>query len=193
MERALKNEMNSGCKEMERKMAELLLDAAAAPAALPDPLAALPNPATALPDKLQAHLAGCARCRRELEELRATMALLDSWESPEPSPYFLTRLEARLREEREAEPAGWLQGGIARLRARFAYGPQTHLRPLAAMAMTVLLLVGGGAYLNITDWLQPPQAAPGQAAVVHELQTMDSNAQLLDQLEALSSNNENGN
>jgi hypothetical protein len=60
------------------------------------------------------------------------------------------------------------------------------------MALTVLLLVGGGAYLNITDWLQPP-AAPGQAAVVRDLQTMESNAQLLDQLEALSSNNESGN
>jgi hypothetical protein len=185
MERTLKNEMNSRCSGMDPKLAELLLDPAAAPAALP-------NPAAALPDKLQAHLAGCERCRRELDELRATAALLDSWESPEPSPYFLTRLEARLRAEREAEPAGWLQGGIARLRARFAYGPRTHLRPLAAMALTVLLLVGGGAYLNVTDWLQPP-AAPGQAAVVRDLQTMDSNAQLLDQLEALSSNNENGN
>jgi hypothetical protein len=185
MERRLKNEMNSGCGERDRELTELLLDAAAAPAAAP-------NPEAALPDKLQAHLAECAPCRQEFDELRATMTLLDSWESPEPSPYFLTRLEARLREEREAEPAGWLQGGIARLRARFAYGPRTHLRPLAAMALTVLLLVGGGAYLNVTDWLQPP-AAPGQAAVVYELQTMDSNAQLLDQLEALSSNSENGN
>jgi hypothetical protein len=184
---------------MDRKLAELLLEAAAAPAALPnppaalpDPVVALPNPAAALPDELQAHLAGCAHCRQELDELRTTMALLDSWESPEPSPYFLNRLEARLRAEREAEPAGWLQGEMARLRARFTYGPRTHLRPLAAMALTVLLLVGGGAYLNITDWLQPP-AAPGQAAVVRDLQTMESNAQLLDQLEALSSNNESGN
>jgi hypothetical protein len=192
MERTHKNEMNSSCGEMDRKLAELLLDRAAAAAASPDLAVASPNPAAALPDKLQAHLAGCERCRQELDELQATMALLDSWESPEPNPYFLTRLEARLREEREAEPAGWLQGGIARLRARFAYGPQTHLRPLAAMAMTMLLLVGGGAYLNVTNWLRPP-AAPGQAAVVQELQTMDSNAQLLDQLEALSSNNENGN
>jgi hypothetical protein len=29
---------------------------------------------------------------------------------------------------------------------------------------------------------------PGQAAVVHDLQTLDSNAQLLDELETLSSN-----
>lgn len=184
MERTLKNEMNSRCSGLDPKLVELLLDPAAAPAALP-------NPAAALPDKLQAHLAGCERCRRELDELRATAALLDSWESPEPSPYFLTRLEARLRAEREAEPAGWLQGGIARLRARFAYGPRTHLRPLAAMALTVVLLLGGGTYLGITDWDQPA-APPGQATVVHDLQTLDNNAQLLDQLEAMSSSNENG-
>jgi hypothetical protein len=33
---------------------------------------------------------------------------------------------------------------------------------------------------------------PGQAAVVHDLETLDSNAQLLDQMEALSTTNDNG-
>ena len=60
------------------------------------------------------------------------------------------------------------------------------------MALTIALLVGGGAYLGVTNWEQPP-AAPRQAAAVHDLQTMDSNAQLLDQLEALSTNNNDGN
>jgi len=158
---------------MDSKLANLLLD----PAATTD----------ALPAKVQAHLAGCDRCRRELAELRATMALLDAWKTPEPNPYFLTRLEACLREEREAQPAGWL----ASLRARFVLQPVTHIRPLAAMALTVVLLVGGGAYLGITDWNHPP-APPIQTAVVNDLQTMESNAQLLDQLEALSSNNKTG-
>ncbi|MFY9853263.1 MAG: hypothetical protein WAK26_05220 [Terracidiphilus sp.] len=158
------------CAEVEAKLASMLLDGDAAPAALPA--------------KLQMHLAECDRCRRELDELRATMALLDTWKAPEPNPYFLTRLDARLREEREAEPEGW----YARLRARIVFGPQTHVRPLAAMALTVVLLLGGGTYLGISDWNQP-LAPPNQAAVVHDLQTMDNNAQLLDQLEDLSSNN----
>lgn len=165
--------MKSNCTGIDAKLTSLLLDPAAT---------------AALPAKVQAHLSGCERCRRELDELRATMNLLDTWKTPEPNPYFLTRLETRLREEREAEPAGWLAG----LRARFAFQPVAHVRPLAAMALTILLLVGGGAYLGITDWNQPP-ASPRQTAVVNDLQTMDSNAQLLDQLEALSSNNEGGN
>jgi hypothetical protein len=163
--------MRNNCTGMGERLVDLLLDPAAAPA------------------KVQMHVEECERCRRELDELRATMALLDTWEGPEPNPYFLTRLEARLREERQAEPAGW----FARLRASFIYGPATHVRPLAAMALTIALLVGGGAYLGVSNWEQPPVPAGQAAAAVHDLQTMDSNAQLLDQLEALSSNNENGN
>jgi len=178
MERMLKERMNSNCTGMKDKLANLLLDSPAFDLA-------------SAPEKVRAHIAGCESCSRELDELRATMALLDAWEGPEPSPYFLTRLDARLREEREAEPAGWLANWFSGLRARMAYGSGAHVRPLAAMALTVILLLGGGAYLGISDLEQTP-AAPDHAAVVHDLQTLDNNAQLLDQLEALSSNNDNG-
>ena len=155
------------CTGMDTKLADMLLNPDAAPA------------------KVATHVAECDFCRGELEELRATLNLLDRWEAPEPSPYFMTRLNARLDEERAAAPASWLE----RLRARFAYGPSMHIRPLAAMALTVVMLLGGGAYLGISNWTQP--AAPqGQAAVVHDLQLLDNNAQLLDQLESIS-NNEN--
>jgi hypothetical protein len=160
-------QMNENCTAMESKLADMLLDPTAAPA------------------KVQTHVAECESCGAELEELSKTMGLLDAWQAPEPSPYFMTRFEARLREEREAAPAGWLARQIAHFRDGFAYGPRTHARPLAAMALTVMLLLGGGTYLGITDWNKPPQPAP-QAAVVHDLQTLDSNAQLLDQMESLS-------
>lgn len=164
---------------MEGKLAELLL----APVDGPDADFA----------EVRSHVEACEGCRRELAELRATMALLDEWEAPEPNPYFLTRLGVRLDEERASAPAGWLRGGWARMRARLVYGAGTHVRPLAAMALTVVLLVGGGAYLDVTNLEQPQTPAmAGQAAVVHDLQTMDNNAQLLDQLEALSSNSQNG-
>ena len=161
--------MNKNCTGMDTKLAEMLLDPEAVPA------------------KVRTHVAECDGCRRELAELQATMALLDTWKGPEPSPYFLSRLDARMREEREAAPAGWFQ----RLRARFVYGPAMHVRPLAAMALTVVMLVGGGTYLGVTDWNQTAQPA-GQAAVVNDLQNLDNNAQLLDQLEALCSTNNNG-
>lgn len=164
---AIMNRMKSNCTEMESKLADLLLDPQAVPA------------------KVQAHVAECDGCRTQLDELKTTMALLDTWQAPEPNPYFLTRLEARMREERDAAPAGWFARKFARMRAGFAYGPGLHVRPLAAMALTVMLLIGGGTYLDLTDWNRPAQPV-GEAAVVHDLQVLDNNAQVLDQMESLS-------
>jgi hypothetical protein len=155
--------LNKACKGLDSKLPDLLLDPAAVSA------------------KVRDHVAACEGCRSELEELKATVALMDEWEAPEPSPYFITRLGARMREEREAAPAGWL----SRLRARYTYGHHTHMRPLAAMALTVVLLIGGGAYLDLNNWPQPRQTA-NDAAVVHDLQTLENNAQVLDTLENLS-------
>jgi len=153
------------CAGMDTKLADLLLD--------PD----------SVPAKVTDHVAECASCQRDLEELRATMAMLETWTAPEPGPYFLTRLNARMREEREAPPQGWLQ----RLRARLAYGPPMHARPLAAMALSVMLLLGGGAYLGVIN-LEQPQAPLVNAAVVNDLKTLDNEAQVLDQLESISEN-----
>ena len=154
------------CAGMETRLADLLLDPEVVPAAV------------------KTHVSECDGCRRELEELRATMAVMDGWEAPEPNPYFMTRFQARLREEKQAQPAGLLE----RLRARFMMRPHhLHTRPLVAMAMTVLLLLGGGAYLDF--YWQAPPSTPHEAAYVHDLQTLDSNAQLLDQLDSLDDDN----
>lgn len=152
------------CTEMEEKLADLLLDP------------------SAVPENVTTHVAGCEDCRRQVEELRSTMALLDSWEAPEPNPFFMTRFQARLDEERRAAPVGWTSRLVSRIRARILYGPQLHARPLAALALTVMLILGGGAYLGVTNWEQT-QAPSQHAAVVGDLETLDNNAQLLDQLE----------
>ena len=159
------------CNDVNERLADLLL--------APDEVNA------EVRSQPEGHLAGCTECSGQLRELRATMALMDAWEAPEPNPYFLTRLNARLDEERAAVPASWFE----RLRARLVYGSRLSLRPVAAMAMTAVVLVGGGAYLGLNDW-EAQKAPPAQAAVVQDLQTLDSNAQLLDQLESLSSQND---
>jgi hypothetical protein len=163
MEQKLKH-----CAGMESQLADVLLD---------------PERASA---KVLSHLKECEGCSREVEELKATMALLEGWQAPEPSPYFLSRLGASLREEREQEPAGWLGRQMAGLRARFAYGTAPHLRPMVAAALTIVVLLGGGAYLGITEW--NPKPPPAGQAVVRDLQTLANNADLLDQMETLSSN-----
>lgn len=152
------------CAGMETKLADLLLDPAAVPA------------------KVKEHVEVCEGCRAEVEALRATMGVMDAWEVPDPNPYFMTRFEARLREVRNAPRQGW----FARMKDRWLYGSQQlHARPLAAMAFTVTVLLGGGAYLN-SYWERPVVPAAPTTAVVRDLQTLDSNAQLLDQLESIS-------
>ncbi|MBI1750642.1 MAG: hypothetical protein HYR59_08235 [Acidobacteria bacterium] len=57
---------------------------------------------------LQTHIVSCSACAAKLQGFRQTMALLDEWQTPEPGPYFETRLGARLREEMARPAAGWL-------------------------------------------------------------------------------------
>lgn len=58
------------------------------------------------------HLAECAECREQLDELRAAWALAVDVDVPEPSPWFWDQLSARVREAVAAEPRGgwaWLR------------------------------------------------------------------------------------
>jgi anti-sigma factor RsiW len=70
-------------------------------------LAAGMDAATPEPE-VEKHIASCAACAAQLREFQKTMTLLDEWQTPEPSPYFDTRLQARLREEMARPAAGWL-------------------------------------------------------------------------------------
>jgi hypothetical protein len=79
------------------------------------------------------HLASCAGCAGKLEEFRKTMALLDEWQAPEPSPYFDVRLQARLREEMAKPQSAWMNW---------------FRRPVLAAALTVLMAVGVGLFLH---------------------------------------------
>ena len=49
------------------------------------------------------HVASCDVCRRELSELRATLAMTADVAVPEPSPLFWDHLSARVHEAVEAE------------------------------------------------------------------------------------------
>lgn len=51
---------------------------------------------------VDAHLAHCPGCRATFEELKQTLAVLDTWTVPDPSPDFHNRLLARATDEMEA-------------------------------------------------------------------------------------------
>jgi hypothetical protein len=128
--------------------------------------------------EIRSHVEQCAECKQELAELRSTMAMLDTWEAPEPSPYFNARMSALLRAEREAAPAGFFE----RLRARIMFGSNMHLRPIAAGALGLLLLIGGGTFAGLMNTTPAPSHT---SATIRDLQSLDDNSQVFQQLNAL--------
>jgi hypothetical protein len=119
------------------------------------------------------HLANCAGCAEQLKSMRSTMALLDEWQAPEPSPYFDVRLQARLREEMAKPQAGWLQW---------------FRRPVLAAALTVLMGVGVGLFVT-KNKVDPPVVGtlsmPERGTAVADLQDMEQNHDLYADYEVL--------
>ncbi len=81
------------CNDVRENLIELLTDGPADP-------------------QVKTHSAS-ARLHGGTCSMRKTMAVLDEWEAPEPSPYFLTRLRAHVKEEREKAPAAKCLAGCA--------------------------------------------------------------------------------
>jgi predicted anti-sigma-YlaC factor YlaD len=132
---------------------------------LPDVAAGLIQ---ATPDETE-HLAGCHDCAGKLAEFAQTMALLDEWQSPEPSPYFDTRLQARLREEMAKPQRGWLHW---------------FRHPVLAAALTLAIGLGVGLFFAHSSGIYRPDGTPvanmdsGPGTAVSDLKTLDDNNEI---------------
>jgi hypothetical protein len=145
---------------------------------------------TRVPAEAMQHVKECPGCAGELKEVEATMQLLDGWKSPEPSPYFDTRMAVRLREARESEAPGWLE----RLRLHFLFGSNMHLRPAVAAAFALLVTISAGSYMGVESFNHTvaPHHQPAVSATVNDLELLDSNAQTLQQLASFDETNADG-
>src|SRR5262249_33206552 len=120
----------------------------------------------------ETHLQSCSECATELKELGETMALMDEWTAPEPSPFFDVRLRARLRDEVESPRAGWLQW---------------FRKPVLAGAFALMMV----ASVTVIRFSQPGHktttvavvAEPGTA--VGDLQTLDKNNDIFSDFDVL--------
>jgi hypothetical protein len=133
---------------------------------------------TGITPEIGGHLADCGACAAKMAEFRQTMALLDEWRAPEPSPYFDVRLQARLREEMAKPQTGWL----------------TWLRrPVLAAALTVLMAIGVGLFFsnggiyhtsdNEVAVMDSQATEPGTA--VSDLQALEKNHDLYSDFDLL--------
>ena len=123
--------------------------------------------------EVENHVKACTACAGKLEEFRQTMALMDAWQAPEPSPYFDTRLMARVREER-AKPTGWLYW----LR-----------KPALAVSLAVLMVMSATLirmdYTSRGSHAGTDIASVGPGTAVGDLQALDKNSELYSDFDVL--------
>ncbi len=127
---------------------------------------------TETPSEARAHADACGSCAAELASMRQTMAVLDEWAAPaDTSPYFMTRLRARMREE-EAVPAhGWLSW---------------FRNPALAVAMMLIMVLSIGLMrLGSPSDTPPPGVVAAKGTPVGDLQYLDKNHDLLADFEML--------
>ncbi len=157
--------LDTDCKSCRSHLADLLLDDAY----------------TASHPELEQHLVTCPGCRTELNELRSTFALLDEYTAPEPSPFFDTRLHARLREAVAAEPENLWE----RMRSFLLFSTGRSFQPAVACALALVLLIGGsGTFLQLHN-LQHNSANTAASATINDLKVLDNNAQEEQQMNQL--------
>lgn len=123
------------------------------------------------PAEARAHADGCAGCAAELASFRQTMNLLDEWTAPaDTSPYFMTRLRARVHEEQQ--PAqGWLSW---------------FRRPAFAVALMLLMVLSVTVYrTGISSTQAPPTVTAKPGTAVGDLSTLDKNHDMLADFELL--------
>lgn len=150
------------CHDCQSALPELLFDPAA--------------PSNAA---VREHLKSCPACNQELQSLEATFALLDSWQAPEPSPYFDQKLAVRLREEQALPPAGWFE----RMRSRILFNTGRQFRPAMAGALALVFLVAGGTFADLSGFPYPAKAEV--SATVNDLQILDKDDQALQTMNLL--------
>lgn len=127
--------------------------------------------------EVEKHLASCDACSAQLHDFQKTMALLDEWQAPEPSPYFDTRLQARLREEMARPPVPWYSWLTQARMLRPAW-----VMSVAAVLFTVAIGIGNTSYFSETEMIatKPPALSlpvqPGTA--VGDLQALEKNDEL---------------
>jgi hypothetical protein len=129
-----------------------------------------------IPAGVQEHLRACQACSAEVESFQKTMALLDQWQAPEDtSPYFMTRLRARVREESQleaAKSAGWMSW---------------FRKPALAAAFSLLILLSASLILSPDHSVihPPPTATQQKISPVADLQYLDKNDDVLANFELL--------
>jgi hypothetical protein len=132
-----------------------------------------------------AHLAGCGACGEALKSFESTMALLDEWRAPEPSPYFQTRFRAQLAELKAQEASAPAWQGFASWLRKPAFGMPVW-RPMAAGVLALAMAMGIGLRQNEkSQQSTSAQAQLQKGTAVSDLQTLERNQDMFSDFDVL--------
>jgi hypothetical protein len=139
---------------------------------------------SSLPAEAKAHMQSCASCTEAWSEHQKLFALLDEWQAPDPSPFFDTRLNALVREAKQAEQQQ--QGVLGWLRKPLFGIPMWRTASAGALALAMAI----GISVMREQPVESPTAVAVKGTAVDDLQRLDkhqdeiSNLELLDDLNA---------
>ena len=95
--------------------------------------------------KVNTHITQCENCQKNLEELRGTLALLDTWKTPKLSPGFRASVLESIDERESRRPAG-----VIKRMLEWILQPSRLKRPLQGLAVAAMILLAFTVYRGLS-------------------------------------------
>jgi hypothetical protein len=95
--------------------------------------------------KVNAHVTQCENCKKNLEELKGTLNLLDTWKTPELSPGFRARVLESIEERESRKPAA-----VIKRMLDWILQPPRLKRPLQGLAVVAMILLAFTVYRGLS-------------------------------------------
>ena len=126
--------------------------------------------------KVIAHITHCEHCQKNLEELKGTLALLDTWKAPELSPGFRAGVLESIEERKSRKPAAVIKKMI-----EWVLHPPSLKRPLQGLAVVAMLLLVFTVYRGLSpgpdrtmrDLPSPVKVIGAENPIVVEVKDVD--------------------
>ncbi len=111
--------------------------------------------------KVNAHITQCEHCQKNIEELRGTLAVLDTWKTPELSPGFRASVLESIEERESRRPAA-----VIKRMLEWILQPPRLKRPLQGLAVVAMILLAFTVYRGLSpgpDRTMRDLPSPGQS------------------------------
>jgi Putative zinc-finger len=126
--------------------------------------------------KVNDHVAHCEHCQKDLDQLKGTLALLDTWKAPELSPGFRAGVLESIEGRESRKPAAVIKRMI-----EWVLQPPHLKRPLQGLAVAAAILLAFTVYRGLSpgpdrtmrDLPSPVKVIGAENPIVVEVKNVD--------------------